>query len=91
METSVISVSSSQATLEYADAQIQTSHHLLDKLINDLMLAEMSTESSSRLTKDFVLRYKNDPEYSKYFKIDEINNWVENLETNSSINVSYDS
>ena len=49
------------------DAEVQTSLHLLDKLIGDLLLDEAHTICSSRLTSEFLEKYKNNPDYADFF------------------------
>jgi hypothetical protein len=70
------------------DTGVQTSSELLEKYVGDIFLDGLSTEISSRLTTDFVERYRNNPEYADYFNIDSVNNWITQIETSTTNSVS---
>lgn len=66
------------------DAEVQTPLNLLDKLIGDLILNSYPTDESSRLTYDFLGRYKNNPEFADFFRDSRIGDWLEEMEMNNS-------
>ena len=62
------------------DKDVQTDLELLDNWFGDYFLDNITTEESTRLTQDFIDRYKNNPDYAEYFRTDDIREWSTNIE-----------
>jgi hypothetical protein len=52
----------------------------LGKRFADFVLDNLSTVESTRLTQEFIDRYKNKPEYAECFNTEDIQEWSNNIE-----------
>jgi len=75
-------------TINHKDQGIETDDELLEKIIFDYILDNLSVTSSSRLTQDFLIKYKNNPKYAEFFRTEEIQNWSNNVENISPTSTS---
>ena len=68
------------------DANVQTSQFLLEKHIEELILNGWDTNTSTRMTTDFVNRYRDNPEFAEYFNHEDttVNNWLDSIDNNVS-------